>query len=346
MPKRTAANSDAKFSPTKRARAVTEVAHGTPQAKVAIKYGINQSTVSRAVKHAEERGHTKDLPKPGRPRKIDAKTQRVLGRTLRSGAAETAVELHRDILPTVSTETIRHSLRKLGLDAHKKIKKPMLTYQHKRRRLAWAKAHEHWTVDDWRQVIFSDESPYHLIGSAGVQWCWRKPGEAYDSRYIKNTAKHGGGSVMVWGCITGQGRGRIVKCDESVNAAFYQRVLGTGYLGTLKDRSIPKHQHIFQHDGAPAHTSKKIKSLLRDFNVDVLDWPAQSPDMNLIENVWSILDQNVRRRGTKWKNKDELWRALGDEWEKLPDWIIDKLYNSMPDRVAALIKAKGGHTRY
>ena len=82
---------------------------------------------------------------------------------------------------------------------------------------------------DWKSVIFSDESKFNLFGSDGRRWCWRKPGEEFDEIYVRNEVKHGGGNVMVWGCVTAMGMGRIVKIDSNMDGPLYTEI--------LKDRS-------------------------------------------------------------------------------------------------------------
>jgi hypothetical protein len=115
-----------------------------------------------------------------------------------------------------------------------------LSKKHKDRHLKWAKAHQHWTANDWKTVIFSDESKFNLFGSDGCRWCWRKPGEQFDERYVRKEVKHGGGNVMVWGCITTEGLGRLVRIQGNMDAKLYVSILDDDVLGTLKDLGINK----------------------------------------------------------------------------------------------------------
>ncbi len=88
---------------------------------------------------------------------------------------------------------------------------------------------------------------------------------------------------------------------------------------------------IFQQDLAPVHTAKSTKSWLNDRGVGVLDWPANSPDLNLIENIWSI----VKRP----KHADELKATVKETWASTPPQQCHKLISSMPRRIEAVIKA-------
>jgi hypothetical protein len=233
-----------------------------------------------------------------------------------------------------------------GLKAYVRRTKPLLTVEHKKKRLAWAQAHKDWTVENWKSVVFSDESKFNRIGSDGRDFCWRRPGEEFDPRFTKKTVKHGGGSVMVWGCLTAQGLGRLVRIEGNMDAKLYCEILKDDFLGTLDDLDINKKDVYFQQDNDPKHTAALTQQLFRKKKIDVLDWPPNSPDMNIIENVWNYLDGRVRTRERQPRNITELWEALNEEWVGIPQDYIDKLFDSVPRRVEALLKAKGGHTKY
>jgi transposase len=99
-------------------------------------------------------------------------------------------------------------------------------------------------------------------------------------------------------------------------------------------------------DNDPKHTSKKAKEWLRVQNVRVLSWPANSPDLNPIENLWRYLEMKLRERKTRFSNKDDLWEILQEEWYKIDLEIIKKLYISILRRINECIGKKGSHTSY
>lgn len=75
-----------------------------------------------------------------------------------------------------------------------------------------------------------------------------------------------------------------------------------------------------------------------------MEWPSQSPDLNIIEDIWNYMkDEKVKRHIS---NIDELWTTLQDIWKNIPQRFIDKLYRSMPKRVNAVYKAKGHNSKY
>ena len=131
----------------------------------------------------------------------------------------------------------------------------------------------------------------------------------------------------------------------SVDGPLYIEILNDDLLGNLKDLGINKKDIYFQQDNDPKHTSCIAKDWFLK-KVDVLSWPANSPDMNIIEHAWDYLDCRVCTRTTLHCNHDELWEALLEEWAGIKQKYIDKLFESTPQCVAALVEMKGGYTHW
>ena len=105
-------------------------------------------------------------------------------------------------------------------------------------------------------------------------------------------------------------------------------------------------QIIFQQDNDPKHTCKKAQEWFKTHGIQVLSWPAQSPDLNPIEHLWNHPKRKLGDYPTPTTGILELWERVQEEWEKIPDSVCKDLVESMPRRVAAVIKAKGGYTKY
>ena len=131
-----------------------------------------------------------------------------------------------------------------------------------------------------------------------------------------------------------------------MNAAKYKQILIHHTIPSGK--RLIGNKFIFQHDNDPKHSAKIVKSYLQRKTVDetltVLDWPPQSPDLNIIEAVWDYLDRERNKKQPK--STEELWQVLEEAWDNLPQDYLRKLQESLPKRVAAVIKSKGGHTKY
>ncbi|GFX05480.1 transposable element Tcb2 transposase [Trichonephila clavipes] len=102
----------------------------------------------------------------------------------------------------------------------------------------------------------------------------------------------------------------------------------------------------FQQDNARPHVTKTVKSYLDSQQVQLLPWPAYSPDMSPIEHEWDIVGRRIARDIRPVASTDELWLRIQTIWNTLPQTDIKYLFNSMPRRVAALIAARGGHIKY
>jgi hypothetical protein len=201
-------------------------------------------------------------------------------------------------------------------------------------------------MENWRRVIFSDESKFNLFGSDGLQYCWRRRGEGLDPCYTKKKVKHGGGKVMVWGCVTADGVGRLYRIDGKMDSKEYISILQEAYLGTLEDLHTNQQSFILQADHHPKHTLKATRAWLAENQIPTLNWPAASPDMNVIENLWAYLDDCVRANPTKLLNSTESWNVLQEEWKRISPEYVRKLYKSLPRCVEEVCSAKGGNTRY
>jgi hypothetical protein len=190
-------------------------------------------------------------PKP----KLTAFALRELARLVRDDRQQTLAMLvdhfhvHRII--------IRTYIRKLGFHNRISRQKPYLTIAHKAKRLAFAKEHRHWTENDWKNVIWTDESSFELGKMSRQIRVWRKPHEAYASQCLAPTFKSGRSSVMVWGAFTGFHKSPLVLMPEGERTTndFIRNV----YDGTLSAfYFMDDHPHHLTHmeDGAPVHCSK------------------------------------------------------------------------------------------
>ncbi len=163
---------------------------------------------------------------------------------------------------------------------------------------------------------------------------WRQPGEEYKDKCVLPTVKHGGGSVMVWGCMSAAGTGELQFIEGTMNANMYCDILKQSMISSLRRLG---RRAVFQHDNDPKHTSKKLR-------VKVMDWPSMSPDLNPIEHLWGILKWKVEER--KVSNIHQLRDVVMEEWKRTPVANREALVNSMPKRVKAVLQNNGGHTKY
>ncbi len=219
----------------------------------------------------------------------------------------------------------------------KRATKPLLNQRHVRSILPglWRKRTQ------WSKVLFSDESKFCIsfgnkVPESGgrverhrfyVAW---SPVWSFHSQWWFGLPCH----LLV-----------LVHCVfwSPVNAAIYQDILEHFMLPSA-DKLYGDADFIFQQDLAPAHTAKGTKSWFNDHGVTVLDWPANSPDLNPIENLWGIVKRKMR--DTRPNNADDLKATVKETWASIPPQQCHKLITSMPRRIEAVIKAKEAPTKY
>lgn len=309
--------------------------------KIARITGASKSTVARMrmlkTTKSRRRGRC------GRKLSTTAKEDRILLRSLRRAPLNDAVQLRNEWKAAgvdVSLSTVQRRLRKFQCRSLVPRRVPQLTTNMKQKRLAFAKAHENWSVEQWRLVCFSDESIFECKG-AQKRRVWHVKGTPLP---IRQTVKHPT-KIMIWGMISAKGPGRLHIVEGMMNSTEYKKVLESKAIPQLQEW-FPDGECIFMHDGAPCHRSKVVNQYLTEKNVTVLDWPGNSPDMNPIENIWGVLKQRLACE--RITSKQELFSRILHFWfcdPTIPE-IIVKVMESMPRRMKAVIDSKGGHTTF
>ena len=234
----------------------------------------------------------------------------------------------------------------MGMKAVVKKKRPLLSQRHRRERLDFAISHKDWTVEDWKHVVWSDETKINCLGSDGRKWAWKKAGEGLSDRTVAGTVKFGGGSLMMWGCMMWEGVGYGCKIDGRMDAELYTQILEDELQQSLEYYGKEVADIIFQQDNDPKHKSKKATQWFEDHQYNVMIWPAQSPDLNPIEHLWTHLKKKLAEYEQPPKGILELWERAEAEWNKIDKEVCQNLIESMPRRIEAVIGAKGGYTKY
>ena len=200
------------------------------------------------------------------------------------------------------------------------------TPQRQQNRLNWARIHQNWTQIQWRGVLFSDESRFCVYTLDRRERVWRRPGERYAACCIHQHNRWGGEGVMVWAAISFDHKSPLVVIEGNMTALRYiAQVLRPTLLPLLA-----QHRDVitFQLDNARPHTARITMAFLGEHGVNVLPWPAYSPDMSPIEHLW-----------------DQLGRPLTRP-QLIPQDSIRRLIRSMRRRCRACVAQHGGHTPY
>jgi transposase len=314
---------------------------------IASQLGVSTASVSRIrAKYCPD----VPLPIPGRPKKLTPRDVKHAVRLVTSGEVETAPEAARTLQDITNKDfspaTVRRELKKVGMKAVVKKKKPLLLKRHQKAGLDWAEAHKDWTIEDWKRVVWSDETKINRLGSDGRHWAWKRQGESLSNRLVEGTLKFGGGSMMIWGCMLWDGPGFSAKIDGRMDSELYCKILEEDLGASLRWYSKTAEEVLFQQDNDPKHTSRMAKKFLQEKGYEVMLWPAQSPDLNPIEHLWVHLKKQLGQYSNPPTSMQELWTRVESEWNKIEPSVCRNLIESMPRRVAAVLQAKGGYTKY
>jgi hypothetical protein len=238
----------------------------------------------------------------------------------------------------------------MGFKAKRKVRTNFVSKTNMSLRLAWTKKHRHLKVEQWRTWVFSDETRVNIWGSDGNSFYWSDGDKTLRPHQMTPQVQENGGGVIFWSCITAKGPGYgTTIIDGTVNSTEYIKILSSSLIDTLDHFDLTPDTIRFQQDKATPHTSNITKRWFTDngFSLNtVLDWPAQSPDLNPIEHVWYQLKQKLNSYQTRPTTKEELADRIEKEWYKFTKKDCLKYIDSMPARIEAVIKAKGGATRY
>ena len=316
---------------------------GKTQRVISIEIGRNQSSISRIIKRYKESKIFERKKGSGRPRLLSEGTlKRIIREVSRSPRTTTQVLKEEFDLPNVSQRTIRRYLVQSGkFDSTYTRAKPFVSKKNIKHRMRWCKARRGWTEDYWRRVLWSDESPYVLRYNR-AEHVWKRKDVPWTKELLTGTVK-GDKKIMVWGCFAAHGVGNLYRIPGIMDQYGYQNILENQLYPSI-ERLFPDGNYIFQQDNDPKHTAIINKNWVRDNHIITMDWPAQSPDLNPIENLWSILDQRLKDRRPQ--NENELFQVLQNGWNNLPVDLLDKLACSMPNRIKAVIKNRGYPTDY
>ncbi|GFX33037.1 transposable element Tcb1 transposase [Trichonephila clavipes] len=189
-----------------------------------------------------------------------------------------------------------------------------------------------------RKSILSD-----VAKRDGRRTVWRKPNTALDPRNLSPTVKHGGGSVMVTGCMASNGVGNIVFIDGIINHKLYIDILNNNLKESAKKLGLDGN-FIFQQDNDPKHAARNVKMWCLFHCKQKLHTPPQSPDINVIEHLWATLETAVQKHQIR--NEAHLKQVLQEEWDKIFPDTTKKLIESVPRCLEDIIKAKGHATKY
>ncbi|KAK6304500.1 hypothetical protein J4Q44_G00250860 [Coregonus suidteri] len=208
---------------------------------------------------------TVNHPRSGAPCKISPRGASMIIRKVRDQPRTTRQDLVNDLKragTTVSKKTISNTLRRHGLKSCSARKVPLLKPAHVQARLKFANDHLDDPEEEWEKVMWSDETKIELFGLNSTCRVWRKKKDEYNPKNTIPTMKHGGGNIILWGCFSAKGTGRLHRIEGRMDGAMYREILANNLLPSVRALKMGR-GWVFQHDNDPKHTARATKEWLR-----------------------------------------------------------------------------------
>ena len=314
--------------------------NGTSCRKIAKLLGRSLTSVLNSVNRGTENPAGKST---GRKRKLTVRDDRHIAHEA-SNKATSANKIKRSLHLDVSKQTILRSIHANTSLVHEKYKeRPAISLKNVQERRDFAIHHVQWS-DEWKRVIFSDEKKFNLDGPDGWNYYWhdlRKDHITYAKR------KYGGCSVKVW---------LAISCDRKSKVAFYKGALNSRKCqDILRDYLLPMETEIallyeddpiFQQDNDSAHVSDATLEWLEAKGITLLGWPANSPDLSPIENVFGVLSRAVYADNHQFSTVRELEEKIVACWDNLSQESIRAHIDSMNQRMIEVIEHQGKSTSF
>ncbi|GFU51138.1 transposable element Tcb2 transposase [Trichonephila clavipes] len=232
-----------------------------------------------------------------------------------------------------------------GLFARRPVRCVPLTPAYRRRRSLWCRENRNWRDNEWGRVLFTDESRFSLSSDSHRILIWRERGSRNHFSNIIERDRYGGHGVLVWGGIMLGSRTDLHIFDAGlVNGTRYCNEILLPYVRLF--RGAMGLQFLFMDDNASCYRTVAAEQLLESEDIECMDWPARSPDLNPIEHVWDFLGRRLAARTLAPVTIRELRLALQDEWAAMPQQLINTLILSMGRRCETCLAVRGDHIPY
>ena len=230
-----------------------------------------------------------------------------------------------------SHQSIWLYLKSQGYRSTDLIEVKVLSNKHKNDRLNWWEANKD---TDWEKVVFTDETDFRLGSMKTKRWI--KKDQRNTTSIMKLSKK-----VNAWAAILYNGKSSIKTFTQNMDSEFYVGIL-MEKLSEIKE--IGREDMMFQCDNDSKHVIKMAMDIYKKNKLKKMEWPSNSPDLNPIENVWTLMKRKINKHETK--KISELIELVDTTWDEIDQEVIQNCIESMASRVAECIKLKGDRIRY
>ena len=298
----------------------------------------SENTVSLWVARWRDERSVADAERSGRPRCTSDDTDQDIMLHSDAHVTDNPKDIVRALELDVSARTVRRRLNEI--DLHSFVQRA--EHENIRARLSFAEGYSRWSEDGWSRVMFSDETHFPL-GHQGREYVQRPPGAGLDPKYTRKENERLEGKVSLWGCICAEGLGHAELYVDTLDARRYQTILGLNLVSSAH-QFWPKGQWWFQQDNWTVHTAGTSRDWFHNHGVDLIEWPAWSPDLNPIEELWNDLKRRVYGRHPR--TMEQLEQFITEEWAATDLNFITRICRNMPHRLQQVISNEGHKIPY
>ncbi|GFS74305.1 transposable element Tcb2 transposase [Trichonephila clavipes] len=332
-----------------RGRIIGKLEEGRSVTSVAAEFGIAHSIVSRLWRQFQTTGTAIRGFSSVRPRGTTPADDRYIVLHARRNRRQKTGEIARHTTQVtgqpISRLTVARRLHGGGLSARRPDRCVPLTPAHRRRHSLWCRENRNWRDSEWERVLFTDESIFSLSNDSHRILIWRERGSRNHPSKIIVRDRYGGRGVLVWrGIMLGIRTDLYIFDAGLVNGSGNYNEILLPYVRLF--RGAMGLQFLFMDDNAPCHRTVAAEQILESEDIERMDWPARSPDLNPIEHVWDFLGRRLAARTLPPVTIRELRLALQYEWAAMPQQLSDTLILSMGRRCETCLAVRGDHIPY
>lgn len=190
-------------------------------------------------------------------------------------------------------------------------------------------------------IFYCDKSSRKAWNNSSHSFC------RFEPRNLQRVARSSRCSVSVWGALSKEGFGPLVRIEDRFNAAAYCDFIERVVVPYALNRPFPDGLYFLQQDRSPIHMAKSTTHMLEQLGVMLWEWPPQGTDMNICENVWGAMKKALSRQPIQRGSQDMLWAAVKQEWEPLrANDLVTRFFDSLSRRMGVVVAEGGEFTKY